>query len=68
MDNGDVRFDVDLASGIVRVSVRPPLGMEAARVTTTVTVLDFLDKAAQITLALNKTQRDMMAQLGARPA
>jgi hypothetical protein len=73
-DLGDVHFAIDLGAGIVKVAVRPPLGLESSRTTATITLLDFLDNAAKALLALNDAQRQMLHKMatqtpagGARP-
>lgn len=60
-DRGEVKFDVDLAAGIVKIGVRPPLGI--APVVAELPVMELLDKAALITLEMNKQARLMMAEL-----
>lgn len=60
-DRGHVDFAADIPHGIVRVSVRSPLGIES--VSADVTLLDFLDTAATIMLELNKVQRAVLTRL-----
>jgi hypothetical protein len=62
-DTGDVSVHVDLSTGMVAVGVRPPFGLESSRVTAPISILDFLDRAAELTLAINKAQREAIAQL-----
>lgn len=63
-DQGDVHFAVDLSTGLVSVTVRPPLVLANSAVSAKVSVLTFLDFAAQLTLKLNELQRDAMVSLG----
>lgn len=63
-DTGDVRFAVDLSAGLVYVTVRPPLTLEGGAATAAVSVLSFLDCAAQTLLEMNQQQREAMASLG----
>lgn len=62
-DAGDVNMSVDPGAGIIRISIRPPLALESARVSADIPILDFLDKAADLTKMLNQMQRDVLAQL-----
>lgn len=60
-DEGEAKFNVDFGTGMVNVSVRPPLGLEL--VTANVDILTFLDCAATVTLELNKQHRQSLRQL-----
>jgi hypothetical protein len=64
-----VTFEVDLQRGVVIVGVCPALSLESARAKAPMSVLEFLDLAAKITLELNAQQRQEMAQLrnGVKP-
>lgn len=63
VDRGDVKFAMDLSTGIVTVTVRPPFALPSGAVSSTMSVLDLLDNAARVTLELNKLQRETYAQL-----
>lgn len=60
-DRGGVNFNVDFSTGMVRVSVRPPLAINSADVD--LPILDFLDIAANLQLAVNKQSREAAAQI-----
>jgi hypothetical protein len=62
-DSGSVNFELDPEIGLVRVTVRPAYGLESSAVSAIVSALDVFDFAAQATLALNKRQREAMAEM-----
>jgi hypothetical protein len=64
-DSGDVRFDYSVAAGTVTVTIRPPLGLESSKVSVTMSMIDFLDNAAKMTLDLNASWRAMLARAAA---
>ncbi len=65
-DPGDIKFDVDVGQGLIWIRVRPPLGLESSRVSVPLSILEFQDHNAKLTLTLNELQRKMLAELGAR--
>jgi len=60
---GDVDFGVDLSRGVIVVSVKPKFGLESARVSQELPILDFLDIAADMIKGLNQFQREAIAQV-----
>lgn len=58
---GHTEFGIDLSTGLVHLTHRKPLDIQPTVIT--ISILDFLDFAAQTTLELNKTQREAYAQM-----
>jgi len=66
MDSGDVNFNFDTATGLVEVSLRPPLGI--ARHSLKIPATTILLLAAQITIKSIETQQKLAADLSRKPA
>lgn len=67
-DQGDVRFEADLSQGLVLVHVRPALGLPSAAVAAPIAVMDLLDAAAKLQLAISQQMRVALGQITAAPA
>ncbi|MEP6494500.1 MAG: hypothetical protein ABJF01_17580 [bacterium] len=64
-DHGDIAFNADLSTGTLTISIRPALTLESGRVSASIGILEFLDRAAVLLLELNSAQRAAVAQRAA---
>lgn len=62
-DFGDVKFNADFGTGMVKCSVRSPLGINES--VAEITIPDFLEIGAQILIDSVHQQRAMQAKLAA---
>jgi len=63
VDQGEIRIDTDLHTGMVSIVVREPLSI--TRSTARITVGEFLELAAKMTLEMIAHQRETMARVAA---
>lgn len=62
-DKGSVDFDVDFKTGLVNVTVRPPLALPSAAITVPVPLIDFMEIAGRTVVEWAGQSRAAAAQM-----